>query len=132
MPKTTDKEIRENCKMCKLVDDLAPSMSYCAKHKYFNPMPKNSTAKSIITEEELTDMFGEGGKEEVREYHKDNTDKERDEMLKRFETDPNKWRWFREELRLLGIKEENIVDSIQGYVDLMIRERLKTQKTNDH
>ena len=47
MPKTTDKEIRENCKMCKLVDDLAPSMSYCAKHKYFNPMPKNSTDKKI-------------------------------------------------------------------------------------
>jgi len=71
MPKTTDKEIRENCKMCKLVDDLAPSMSYCAKHKYFNPMPKNSTAKSIITEEELTDMFGEGGKEEVKEHYED-------------------------------------------------------------
>jgi hypothetical protein len=27
---------KEECEQCKLVDELAPSRSYCAKHKYEN------------------------------------------------------------------------------------------------
>jgi len=30
-------EPKEECEICKAVDELAPSESYCAKHKYQNP-----------------------------------------------------------------------------------------------
>ncbi len=31
---------KTECEMCKTVDELAPSMSYCTKHKYSNPAKK--------------------------------------------------------------------------------------------
>ena len=56
--------------------------------------------------------------------------KEIDKMLERFEGDSNKWQWLRNELARLGIKDESIVDSIQGFVNLMICEKVAETKEN--
>ena len=41
-------EIKENCEQCKLVDELAPSKSWCAEHKYENTMPNPKEIKEKI------------------------------------------------------------------------------------
>ena len=68
--------------------------------------------KNIINEDDLTDMFGEGGKEDIKEYYKE------------LDRDYNQWRVFRKLLRKYGLGDD-ITDDIQGFVSEMIKKRLE-------
>ena len=69
--------------------------------------------KNIINEDDLTDMFGEGGKEDIKDYYKE------------LDRDCNQWRVFRKLLKKYGLVDK-VIDTIQGFVSEMIKKRLKS------
>ena len=52
----------------------------------------------------------------------------KENIIEEFNRDPNKWRVFRKGLHKFGITNEETVDTIQGYVDIMRRDALSRQE----